>query len=121
MPPNRKEAPEARPIEVDKADPSPSVADDVSIAVAGTMSGQLMPSTETAPPPAIGVTDIAVPKLPAPSPCTPTPPATSTVIKKPLKLVWRKPTMIRSQMYVMPWILPLAMCKNHSKNVVLLS
>jgi hypothetical protein len=98
VPPTRKDAPEARPIEVDKADPSPSIADDVTIAVAGTVSGQLTPSTETALPPAIGAADIAVPELPAPSSCTPTPPATSTVIKKPLKLVWKKPIMIRSLM-----------------------
>jgi hypothetical protein len=98
MPPTRKDAPEARPIEVDKAVPSPSVADDVTIAVAGTVSGQLTPSTETAPPPAIGAAAIAAPEMPDPSSCTPTPPTTNIVIKKPLKLVWRKPTMVRSQM-----------------------
>jgi hypothetical protein len=51
MPPTGKDAPEARPIEVDRVDPLPSLADDVTIAMAGTVSGQLTPSTETAPRP----------------------------------------------------------------------
>jgi hypothetical protein len=96
MPPTENDAPEARPTQAEKADPSPFLEDDVTIAVAGTVSGQLAPSTEAAPPPAVGAAVIATPALPTPSTCTPAPPATSTVVKKPLKLVLRKPTMIRS-------------------------
>ncbi|XP_025791689.1 mucin-7-like [Panicum hallii] len=97
VPPTGNDAPETEPAETDRVNPSPSHADDVTIAVAGTVSGQLTSSTEMAPPPAVGAAAIATPTLPAPVTCTPASPATSTVVKKPLKLVLRKPTMIRSQ------------------------
>jgi hypothetical protein len=52
-PPTRNDTPKARSTRADGADPSPSPANDVTITVAGAVSGQLAPSTEAAPPPAV--------------------------------------------------------------------
>jgi hypothetical protein len=70
-PPTGNDVPKARSTEADGADPSPSPANDVTIAVAGAVSGQLAPSAEAAPPPAVGSVAItttgATPGLLAPS------------------------------------------------------
>jgi hypothetical protein len=112
-PPTGNDAPEARSTEADGADPSPSPADDVTVTVAGAVSGQLVPSAEAAPPPAVGSVAIATtgatpgllapsaeaappPALPAPSTCTPSPPTANAVVRKPLRLVFRDPAITRS-------------------------
>ncbi|XP_025822325.1 lysine-rich arabinogalactan protein 19-like [Panicum hallii] len=64
--------------------------------MAGAVSGQLAPSTEAAPPPAVDSVAIATPVLPAPSTCTPSPLTTNAVVKKPLRLAFRDPAITRS-------------------------
>ncbi|XP_025813059.1 mucin-7-like [Panicum hallii] len=97
IPSTEDDAPAVVSARAAEADPSSSPANDITITVAGAASGQLAPSTEAAPPPAVSSVAIATPALPAPSTCIPAPPAASAVVKRPLKLELRKPTIIRSQ------------------------
>jgi hypothetical protein len=95
-PPTGNDAPEARSTEADGADPLPSPADDVTITMAGAVSGQLAPSTQATPLPAVGSMAIATPALLAPSTCTPSPPTAKAVVMKPLRLAFRDPAITRS-------------------------